>query len=130
MNHPLISEIEVVFGQIQRPSTIYVIPKSIREIAPDELMIQADFGNLSKEDMTYEQSSMMICDHVLISDQALLYFLPVLARNTFSSGALFSMLISRLKLVKQENLSCPQKLTLKKLIEELELREKLLDYED
>ena len=81
--------------------------------------IQKDFQSLSLENMTYDQAAMMIIDHALISDPAILYFLPRLSYAVFYEGANEMLLQSRLELLNMNSLTFAQQTTLKQLIKAL-----------
>lgn len=47
--------------------------------------IQKDFGNLNREEMTYENKFMMLNDITLLNTKAILYFLPQLYSFTIEN---------------------------------------------
>lgn len=80
--------------------------------------------------MTYEQSSMMIVDGSLISDEALCYFLPRLARAIFRENGNEFLLYRRLEYINKNLFNQKQKILLECLIGSLKEFEKEIEAEE
>lgn len=126
----LLDNLEKLFSGYTKPSIIYNL--SPEEVVTNEyLAIQRDFGSLLKNEMSDEQCSMMICDSWLISDQALCYFLPRIAKMVLQNRGYEDLLYRRLESLNTTFLDQDQKAivnhlitTLKKIEEEMEMEEK------
>ena len=127
----LLDNINKAFSSFAKPLIIYAAPANIDITKGDYSAIQQDYGNVSRDEMTYEQCSMMVVDGVLISDESLCYFLPRLARAVFQEGANEYLLYRRLKHFDKYLLNQEQKkilecfiTSLKELEQEIEMEEK------
>ena len=125
----LLSNIEKGFSQFKKPAIIYKIPES-GVVTNDYLDIQSDFANLLPSEMTDKQCAMMICDGSLISDEALCYFLPRIARRVLLQGGLEYLLYRRLEYLDPTLLDREQKSTVNQLIDALKELEKELEMEE
>lgn len=94
------------------------------------LAIQCDFGSILKDEMSNEQCSMMICDNSLISDEALCYFLPRLARYALQEKGHEYLFYRRLENISETFLSQEQKATLNQLILTLKELEQEMEREE
>lgn len=129
-NNSLLIQLEQAFSEFKKPSIVYSL--SEQGVADNErLAIQQDFGGILIQEMTDELCSIMICDSPLISDAALCYFLPRIARMVLEKRGLEYLLYSRLEGINQTVLNEEQKavlnrfiLTLKEIEQELEMQEK------
>lgn len=128
-DNSLLDEIDQAFSGFKKPFLIPIIPeKGVLE--GEYLAIQQDFGEISKNEMSDEQCSMMICDSWLISDEALYYFLPRLARSVLQERGFEYLLYSRLKKINEILLNQEQKVILNRLIFNLKDIEKELEEEE
>ncbi len=80
--------------------------------------------------MTYEQCAMMLVDRSLISDEALCYFLPRLARAVFQEGGNEYLLYRRLEALNKNLLNQEQKKILNCLITSLKELEQEKEMEE
>lgn len=101
----LLDNIERTFSSFKKPSIIYANPTDEPITKGEYLKIQHDFAGLSRDQMTYEQCSMMLVDGALISDEALCYFLPRLARAVFQEGGNEYLLYRRLERINKSLLN-------------------------
>ncbi len=125
----ILANLEKVFSNFKKPAIIYKIPES-GVVTNDYLDIQRDFGDLLPSEMTDKQCAMMICDGPLISDVALCYFLPRIARRALLQAGLEDLLYSRIEYLDTTLLDQEQKSTLYQLIEALKELEKELEMEE
>ena len=95
----------------------------------EEQAIQADFGHLEREALDEEQVGMMVCDAALLSDHAILYFLPQLVPAIRRSGSNLHAFANRLDQVRTELLSASQRAVLASLISDLRSLDDALDRE-
>jgi hypothetical protein len=112
MNDDAVLELFEKFAMYERPNRIAAIG------AEDDYelnSIQREFEKVNRENMTYEQSSMMIIDNSLINPLAFWYFLPVLAKYVISEGGDFVMLFLQLDQMDKSSLSQEQLASVKKL---------------
>ncbi len=125
----LLDDINQAFSTFKKPFLIPILPeKGVLE--GEYLAIQRDFDKISKDEMSDEQCSMMICDSWLISDAALCYFLPRLARSVLQKRGLGDLLYSRLEKINETFLNQEQKAILNRLIFILKELEKELEIEE
>ena len=126
----LLDNINKAFSSFTRPLIIYAAPANIDITKGDYSAIQQDYGSVSRDEMTYEQCSMMIVDGVLISDASLRYFLPRLARAVFQEGANEYLLYRRLEHFDKYPLNQEQKTILDCLITSLKELEQEIETEE
>ncbi|MBD1838697.1 ankyrin repeat domain-containing protein [Coleofasciculus sp. FACHB-501] len=126
----LLDDINQAFSAFKKPLIIPILPKK-GVIEGEYLAIQRDFGEVLKDEMSDEQCLMMICDYSLISDEALCYFLPRLARSVLQERGFSDLFCSRIEKINEIFLNREQKailnrliITLKDIEKELELEEK------
>ena len=93
-------------------------------------LIEADFKNLDREKITRDECVMMVIDGPLISDEAILYFLPELVKCTLKDGGHHYMLSQRLKSLDNSKLHITQDLIIKEVIQALKDYEEAEDKED
>ena len=127
----LLDDIDKAFSSFTKPSIIYAAPANIDITKGDYSAIQQDYGSVSRDEMTYEQCSMMIVDGILISDESLCYSLPRLARAVFQESGNEYLLYRRLEYLDKNLFSQEQKTildclitSLKELEQEIEMEEK------
>lgn len=126
----LLDNINKAFSSFAKPLIIYAAPANIDITKGDYSAIQQDYGNVSRDEMTYEQCSMMVVDGVLISDESLCYFLPRLARAVFQEGANGYLLYRRLKHFDKYPLNQEQKKILECFITSLRELEQEIEMEE
>lgn len=126
----LLNDIDKTFLSFRKPSIIYNIPADGDIIKGEYLAIQNDFGGISREAMTDEQCSMMLIDGPLISDEALCYFIPRLARSVFHESGNEYLLYRRLEKLNKNLLSPEQKEVLNYLITSLKALEQEMEMEE
>ncbi|MBD1890328.1 ankyrin repeat domain-containing protein [Coleofasciculus sp. FACHB-SPT9] len=125
----LLEDINQAFSGLKKPLLIPILPeKGVLE--GEYLAIQQDFGEFSKNEMSDEQCSMMICDAWLISDEALCYFLPRLARSVLQNRGFEDFLYRRIEKINETLLNQKQKMILNRLIFTLKDIEKELEIEE
>jgi len=122
----LILRIDEEFHVFERPKIIYPENNS-RNPSNEELLIQKDFQDLDRKNMTYQQASMMIIDHTLICDQAVLYFLPTLAKAALEQDGDTFMFGRRLEELNLNKLSEKQVLLISQLIKAAEELEEAIE---
>lgn len=105
----LINDINEAFSSFKKPSIIYAAPASEDISKGEYLVIQQDYCSILRDEMTYEQCSMMIIDGQLISDEALCYFIPRLARAVFQENGNQFLLYRRLENLNKNFLSQEKK---------------------
>lgn len=126
----LLDDIDKAFLSFEKPSIIYTIPAD-RDISKGEyLAIQHDFGSISREEMTYEQCAMMLVDGPLISDAALCYFLPRLARAVFQENGNEFFLYRRVENLDKNLFNQEQKNILERLVIKLKELEQEIEMEE
>jgi len=123
----VIEEVEREFESFARPPIIYSIPKDSGFVDSERLMIQKDFECLDRDHMNYEQCSMMICDSVLVSDDAVFYFLPRLAKAVLVEGGDEGLFYRRLEVLDESRLSESQRQAISRLISRLKAIEQTND---
>ena len=127
----LLDDIEKAFSSFPQPLIIYAAPADTDITKGEYSAIQQDYCSISREEMTYEQCSMMLIDGTLISDESLCYFLPRLARAVFQESGNECLLYQRLEYIDKNLLIQEQKTildclitSLKELEQEIEMEEK------
>ncbi|HAZ43739.1 MAG TPA: hypothetical protein DDW76_10425 [Cyanobacteria bacterium UBA11369] len=128
-NNFLMDQIDRAFSGVKKPSIIHNSPSS-GAVAGEYLAIGNDFGSILKDEMSDAQCSMMIYDSSLISDEALCYYLPRLARAALQKRGLEDMLYRRLEKINKTFLSQEQKAALNHLIFTLKELERELEIEE
>lgn len=103
------------FGGTKIPTRIV----RFRPPAGESIQIERDYGSLSREDITERQAAMMTVDAPLMTDEAIAYFLPVLARAALFGGSDAFLLSRRLEGFDQSLLTDSQAKAITELIEEL-----------
>jgi hypothetical protein len=126
----LLDDIEKAFSSFTKPLIIYAVPANTDITKGDYLAIQQDYGSISRDEMTYEQCSMMIIDAPLISDESLCYFLPRLARAVFQKSGNEFLLYRRLEYLDKNLLSQKQKTIIECLITSLKELEQEIEMEE
>lgn len=126
----LLDDIDKAFSSFTRPLIIYSAPADTDITKGEYSVIQQDYGSVSRDEMTYEQCSMMIIDGVLISDESLCYFLPRLAKAVFQEGANGYLLYRRLKHFDNYPLNHEQKKILECFITSLKELEREIEMEE
>lgn len=128
----LLDDVDQAFSNLSKPSIMYTIPTNKILNRGEYQAVQHDFSGISRDEMTDEQYSMMLIDGALISDQALCYFLPKLAKTVFQERRNEDFLYNRLEkldknLLNQEQIQVVDRLitSLKKLEQEIELEEEV-----
>ncbi len=116
----LISKVKATFEGFKRPERITIFG----EISEEMSLIEADFKKLLKDDMKHYECVMMVIDGALISDEAILYFLPKLVELTLKDEGHHFLFSQRLKSLDISNLNDMQKHLLKEVITALK------DYDD
>jgi hypothetical protein len=116
----LILKVEKEFAVFEKPQRV-TIPG---EMSEEMSLIEADFKKLSREEMTHYDCAMMTIDGALISDEAILYFMPKLVEFTLKDEGHHFLLSQRLKSLDNLKLNETQNLLLKEVITALK------DYED
>jgi len=80
MNSNLIDQLVEPFMQCRRPMIVHNgEPRT--SVDHTRSAIQKDFGMLHRDEVDVDKCSMIICDSSLMSDEAILYFLPSLIRH-------------------------------------------------
>ncbi|MEW5857539.1 MAG: ankyrin repeat domain-containing protein [Cyanobacteriota bacterium] len=128
-DNSLLDDLDKAFSGFKKPLLMPIIPeKGVLE--GEYLAIQRDFDKISKNEMSDEQCSMMICDSWLISDEAWCYFLPRLARSVFQNRGFEDFLYRRIEKINETLLNQEQKVILNRLIFTLKEVEKELEMEE
>lgn len=130
MYDSVLNDINKAFSSFKKPSIIYAAPESGDISKGEYLAIQQDYCGISRDEMTYEQCSMMIIDRPLISDEALCYFLPRLARAVFQENGNEFLLYRRLEYINKNLFNQKQKILLECLIGSLKEVEQELEAEE
>jgi hypothetical protein len=128
-DNSLLDDIDKAFSGFKKPLLIPILPEK-GVIEGEYLAIQQDFGKISKNEMSDEQCSMMICDSWLLSDEALCYFLPRLARSVLQNRGFEDFLYRRIEKINEALLNQEQKVILNRLIFTLKEVEKELEIEE
>lgn len=125
----LISRVYRAFADVNKPTIVHNLSSS-ETVAGEYLEIQNDLGCLSRDELSYPQCSMTICDSFLISDEAFCYYLPALAKAVLQKSGLHELLCSRIEKIDRSFLNPEQKAaiddliyTLKKIEENFEIEE-------
>lgn len=126
----LLDDIEKAFSSFTKPLIIYAAPTNTDITKGEYSAIQQDYCSISRDEMTYEQCSMMIIDGALISDESLCYFLPRLARAVFQESGNEFLLYRRLEYLDKNLLSQEQKTILDCLITSLKEHEQEIEMEE
>lgn len=126
----VLDDIEKAFSSFRKSLIIYAAPANTDITKGEYSAIQHDYCNVSRDEMTYEQCSMMIIDGVLISDKSLCYFLPRLARAVFQESGNEFLLYRRLEYFDKNLLSQEQKTILDCLITSLKELEQEIEMEE
>jgi len=116
MIEPIVLQVKEVFMSCEKPQRIAIEGKN----ADKELnQIQIFFKNVDRENMTYEQASMMIVDNVLINPFAFWYFLPKLVYYVLCEDGDSYMLLRQINIMDKKMLTEEQKKCVHKLINKL-----------
>jgi hypothetical protein len=126
----LLNDIEKAFSSFQKPLIIYAASANTDITKGDYSAIQQNYCSISRDEMTYEQCSMMITDGALISDESLCYFLPRLAMAVFQESGNEYLLYQRLEYLDKNLLSQEQKTILECLITSLKELEQEIEMEE
>ncbi len=123
----VLKKVYEAFYAISKPKRIS--SKSVH-IDNERMQIEEYFKNADRDNMSYEEVSMMLVDGALIDPDAYLYFLPKLAETVLIRGADGFLLNLRLKDINYNNLTSKQAEAIESLITILNEIESAFDAED
>lgn len=113
MNKAVLEAVEREFRNAARP------PKIAIDDLGESRLIQRDFGYLDPEHMTYADAANMVIDAALVTDAAITYFLPRLARAAIEQVANAELLQRRLLALDADALSVTQRRAVEDLVDVL-----------
>ena len=94
-----IERLPSLFRKFSRPKIVHNKPDG--DVDRQRAAIQKDIAMLDRNDASIEQCSMIVCDSALMSDEALIYFLPVLIQRIvngeIATGDLLAARLQNLK---------------------------------
>jgi hypothetical protein len=121
----LIEQIYYKFDNFRKPAIIYSLAPFVEKPDGYRLSLQAEFEEYDKHELPAEKCSSMLFENVLISDEAILYFLPRLFEYVLLDDGNELFLYSRLEKLNVYNIPEPLMALISKLTAFLKLKEDL-----
>jgi len=112
----LYKEVQKVFSDIFHPEVIYSLEPYVTKPDSYRLKLQEEFGAILQGDLDKRNASQILLESVLISDQAIKYFLPKLTELFFYNELDPYFFYARLENISVNNLTKEQTLIINQLI--------------
>lgn len=108
------------FIDLQMPNNL-LVDEAETEFDPDLL---DEYKNMRREDLDYFKASMILLDSNYFTDEAFLYFFPMILKQIFDNDGLLKPLIARLEKLDKEELTYEQNEVVTDMVEALKIIEK------
>lgn len=83
-----------------------------------------EYKNMRRENLDYFKASMILLDSNYFTDEAFLYFFPMILKHIFDNNGLLTPLVTRLKNLDESKLNDSQIQTVAEMVEALEIIDK------
>ena len=99
----VLEQVDSAFRKCPLPNLVTTYPRNFKDY--ESRQVQKQLGGRDREDRSSYDISMIIIDHELINDQALLHYLPRLLRGILLDNIFHEdLLLSRLRLIDRSKL--------------------------